>query len=114
MSVEPGRGEPESEEIDPENATPGSDTSAFHSPVIVTAASFPDVPVTFVAGTGRPAEVLLAEAVGAELLVVGSRGSGGFSGLIMGSVSQKVLAHADCPVAVLHPGISAETAAGMS
>ena len=114
VSVEPGRGEPESEEIDPENATPGSDTSAFHSPVIVTAASFPDVPVTFVAGTGRPAEVLLAEAVGAELLVVGSRGSGGFSGLIMGSVSQKVLAHADCPVAVLHPGISAETAAGMS
>lgn len=113
VSVEPGRGEPETEEIDPENATPGSDTSAFHSPVIVTAAAFPDVPVSFVAGTGRPAEVLLAEAVGADLLVVGSRGSGGFSGLIMGSVSQKVLAHADCPVAVLHPGISAETASGM-
>jgi nucleotide-binding universal stress UspA family protein len=113
VSVEAGRGEPETEEIDPENATPGSDTSAFHSPVIVTAAAFPDVPVSFVAGTGRPAEVLLAEAVGADLLVVGSRGSGGFSGLIMGSVSQKVLAHAGCPVAVLHPGISAETAAGM-
>ena len=114
VSVEPGRGKPETEEIDPENATPGSDTSAFHSPVIVTAAAFPDVPVSFVAGTGRPAEVLLAEAVGADLLVVGSRGSGGFSGLVMGSVSQKVLAHASCPVAVLHSGISAETAAGMS
>lgn len=113
VSVEASRGEPETEEIDPENATPGSDTSAFHSPVIVTASSFPDVPVSFVSGTGRPAEVLLAEAVGAELLVVGSRGSGGFSGLIMGSVSQKVLAHARCPVAVLHPGISAETASGM-
>lgn len=113
VSVEPSRGEPETEEIDPENATPGSDTSAFHSPVIVTAAAFPDVPVSFVAGTGRPAEVLLSEAIGAELLVVGSRGSGGFSGLIMGSVSQKVLAHASCPVAVLHPGISAETASGM-
>lgn len=114
VSVEPGRGEPETEEIDPENATPGSDTSAFHSPVIVTASAFPDVPVSFVAGTGRPAEVLLSEAVGAELLVVGSRGSGGFAGLIMGSVSQKVLAHASCPVAVLHPGIPAETAAGMA
>ncbi len=114
VSVEPGRGEPETERIDPENATPGSDTSAFHSPVIVTAGSFADVPVSFVAGTGRPAEVLLSEAVGAELLVVGSRGSGGFAGLIMGSVSQKVLAHASCPVAVLHPGISAETAAGIA
>jgi nucleotide-binding universal stress UspA family protein len=81
--------------------------------VIVTAAAFPGVPVSFVSGTGRPAEVLLSEAVGAELLVVGSRGSGGFAGLIMGSVTQKVLAHADCPVAVLHPGIPAETAAGI-
>ncbi len=114
VSVEAGKGEPETEWIDPENATPGSDTSAFHSPVIVTAASFPDVPVSFVAGTGRPAEVLLTEARGAVLLVVGSRGTGGFAGLIMGSVSQKVLAHADCPVAVLHPGIPAETAAGIA
>lgn len=114
VSVEAGKGEPQTEWIDPENATPGSDTSAFHSPVIVTAASFPDVPVSFVAGTGRPAEVLLTEARGAVLLVVGSRGSGGFAGLVMGSVSQKVLAHADCPVAVLHPGIPAETAAGIA
>lgn len=114
VSVEPGRGEPETEAIDPENATPGSDTSAFHSPVIVTAAAFPDVPVSFVAGTGRPAEVLLSEAVGADLVVVGSRGSGGFAGLVMGSVSQKLLAHASCPVAVLHPGVPAETASGIS
>ncbi|MGI9124594.1 MAG: universal stress protein [Mycobacterium sp.] len=113
VSVEAGKGEPQTREFNPEDATPGSDTSAFHSPVIVTASAFPDVPVSFVTGTGRPAEVLLAEAVGAELLVVGSRGSGGFAGLIMGSVSQKVLAHASCPVAVLHPGISAETAAGI-
>lgn len=113
VSVEAGRGEPETHEVDPENATPGSDTSAFHSPVIVTATAFPDVPVSYVEGSGRPAEVLLAEAAGAELLVVGSRGSGGFSGLIMGSVTQKVLAHADCPVAVLHSGVPAETASGI-
>ena len=114
VSVEPSRGEPETEEIDPESATPGSDTSAFHSPVIVIAASFPDVPVTFVAGTGRPAEVLLSQARGAALLVVGSRGTEGFSGLIMGSVSQKVVAHAECPVAVLHQGCQPETAAGIA
>jgi nucleotide-binding universal stress UspA family protein len=113
VSVEAGRGAPETEEIDPENAIPGSDTSAFHSPVIVTAGAFPDVPVAFVEGTGRPAEVLLSEAAGAALLVVGSRGSGGFAELVMGSVTQKVLAHAQCPVAVLHPGISAATAAGL-
>ena len=113
VTVEPGRGEPETEEIDPENATPGSDLSAFHSPVIVTATAFPNVPVSYVAGTGRPAEVLLAEAIGAELLVVGSRGTGGFAGLVIGSVSQKVLAHAACPVAVLHSGVPAETAAGI-
>ena len=113
VTVEPGRGEPETEEIDPENATPGSDLSAFHSPVIVTATAFPNVPVSYVAGTGRPAEVLLAEAIGAELLVVGSRGTGGFAGLVIGSVSQKVLAHAACPVAVLQSGVPAETAAGI-
>lgn len=113
VSVEAGRGEPEAHEVDPENATPGSDTSAFHSPVIVTATAFPDVPVSYVEGSGRPAEVLLAEAAGAELLVVGSRGLGGFTGLIMGSVTQKLLAHADCPVAVLHSGVSAKTASGI-
>jgi nucleotide-binding universal stress UspA family protein len=113
VTVDPGRGEPETESIDPENATPGSDISAFHSPVIVTSTAFPDVPVSYVAGSGRPAEVLLTQAVGAALLVVGSRGTGGFAGLIMGSVSQKVLAHAACPVAVLHAGVPAETAAGM-
>ena len=113
VTVEPSRGEPESVEINPRLAVPGSDTGAFTAPVIVTASSFPNVPVSFLAGTGRPAEVLLTQAVGAELLVVGSRGMGGFAGLVMGSVSQKVLAHARCPVAILHAGIDPATAAGM-
>ena len=50
---------------------------------------------------GRPAEVLVAEAAGAELLVVGSRGHGAMAGMLLGSVSEHVVAHAPCPVLVI-------------
>jgi nucleotide-binding universal stress UspA family protein len=50
---------------------------------------------------GQPAQVLLDSAEGADLLVVGSRGHGGFSGALLGSVSQHVVHHAPCPVLVM-------------
>ncbi|MDE0802158.1 MAG: universal stress protein [Acidimicrobiales bacterium] len=56
---------------------------------------------------GSAAGELLAEAQAADLLVVGSRGHGGFVGLLLGSVSHQIAAHAPCPIVIV-PG-SAES-----
>lgn len=61
------------------------------------------VPVSVHAVRGHPARVLLDETGDAELLVVGSRGRGGFAGVLLGSVSQRVAQHAVCPVVIV-PG----------
>jgi nucleotide-binding universal stress UspA family protein len=62
------------------------------------------VSVTPIVREGQAADVLVAEAQGADLLVVGSRGLGGFKGLLLGSVSQQCAHHAACPVTIVRNG----------
>jgi nucleotide-binding universal stress UspA family protein len=61
------------------------------------------VPVREEAVPGPPAMALLRRAGPADLVVVGSRGRGGFRSLLLGSVSHQVVTHAECPVVVVRP-----------
>jgi nucleotide-binding universal stress UspA family protein len=61
----------------------------------------PDLVVRKLVVRDRPARALVEESRGAQLVVVGSRGRGGVRGLLLGSVSQQLLHHAHCPVAVV-------------
>lgn len=59
------------------------------------------VPLEMTVAEGNPARVLLDAAKGADLLVVGSRGYGGFTEALLGSVSQHCVHHAACPVVIV-------------
>ena len=60
-----------------------------------------DIKVQPRAVEGNPAQVLLEAAADADLLVVGSRGHGGFASALLGSVSQHCVHHANCPVVII-------------
>ena len=64
-------------------------------------AAYPDINHELLVIEGHPARVLLEQAADADMLVVGSRGLGGFRGLLLGSVGQECAHHATCPVAIV-------------
>ncbi|MEU7872937.1 universal stress protein [Dactylosporangium sp. NPDC049140] len=63
---------------------------------------YPDVKVEALVTAGRAARVLIGVSHTAQLVVVGSRGHGGFAGLLVGSVGQQLMHHAECPVLIAH------------
>ncbi|GAB2835719.1 universal stress protein [Actinoallomurus bryophytorum] len=64
---------------------------------------YPEVQVVIEIVHGRPVRILAGVSARADLLVVGTRGLGGFTGLMLGSVSHGLLHHAHCPLAVVPP-----------
>jgi nucleotide-binding universal stress UspA family protein len=68
-----------------------------------TVEAHPSVTVEYRVALGQPAETLIRIAARARMLVVGSRGLGGFRSLLLGSVSEQCVRHALCPVLVVRP-----------
>jgi nucleotide-binding universal stress UspA family protein len=62
---------------------------------------YPQVPVTMLLRADRAAGALVAASTGAQLLVVGARGRGGFAGLPLGSATRQVIDHSRCPVLIV-------------
>lgn len=69
---------------------------------------YPDVEVSQIVTQNKPRDELLERSHDAQLVVVGSRGRGGFRGLLLGSTSQALMLHAHCPVLIVREGIAEE------
>jgi nucleotide-binding universal stress UspA family protein len=77
-------------------------TANLHSTLEEVLGTQPAVQVREVVRRGSAARELLQASQGAQLLIVGSRGHGGFKGLLLGSVSSVCAEHAHCPVLIIH------------
>lgn len=82
-------------------------SAAVHEELVTDAGrvadTHPTVSVDYRAVHADPAAALIALSRDARMLVVGSRGRGGFGGVVLGSVSERCVRHAECPVLVARP-----------
>jgi nucleotide-binding universal stress UspA family protein len=81
-----------------------TEAKEFLEGVVAKAPSTDGLSVEWLAVPGNPAEVLIEASRDATVLVVGSRGVGGFFGLLLGSVSTQCVHHSHCPVLVVREG----------
>lgn len=95
-----GRGEMQPPVYDPELIA-GEEERVLAEALAGWSSRYPDVEVVEDTVRGGTVRVLSGASARADLLVVGSRGRGGFSGLLLGSVGQSMLHHAHCPVAIV-------------
>ncbi len=87
-------------DVSPEDVARSTADAALQRARVVLHEQYPDVPLEELVEEGQPAHVLARHAEQADLLVVGTRGRSGLAGLVLGSVSQWLVARASCPVLV--------------
>jgi nucleotide-binding universal stress UspA family protein len=86
----------------PSDYDPAEDARRVLSGAVEAAvADHPSLDISTRVVEGHPAPTLVEVSTGADLLVVGSRGHGEFAGMLLGSVSEHCVAHAECPVVVV-------------